>query len=463
MSRNLSLPAVCRLETLGLALLVGCVSSPPPVPGTGSTPPHDDDLVESPQVIATADAVWTAWGSVDAEGRAEILVERRGAAPVLVSSGARTAVAGRQVGPRLAAGARGELLVTWVDRARDPEGDVLLAVSRNGGATFDAPVRVNDDSPGHGQEYQDVTVLPDGTVLVVWLDERAAARGLENEKQVVLGRSTDGGRSFEPNRALTSSPAGVCPCCRPSVVADARGGVHVIYRDRVGDDLFVKVISSANGGVSFGSPETLSLNPWRYPACPTDAPAIAVDARGGLRAAWMDGSSGAPCLWTAEREAGAFLPARFLGARDSRPSAPVPASFLPLLRPGCCPGGGSEDPPGRPAVAFLGGGELAAAWEDSAGRIWLLGPGESRQPRLVAGSDEVSARGPSLAARGDSLQAVWVESRFLDAEGGAPPRLVTRLARREWRLSGGELAEIVPAENPGPGPANQLQWEPVSP
>src|SRR4030095_7912554 len=124
----------------------------------------------------------------------------------------------------------------WVDRARDPSGDILISSSEDGGLSFGSPVRVNADPGFAGQEYHDMAILPGGDVALVWLDERDAPDSKPNQKQLYAAASRDGGRSFGTNMKLTDSPEGVCPCCRPGLSASARGSLHVIYRDRVGGD-----------------------------------------------------------------------------------------------------------------------------------------------------------------------------------------------------------------------------------
>lgn len=90
---------------------------------------------------------------------------------------------------------RGSIYVTWGDvRHGDP--DVFLAASRDGGATWSKPLRVNDDAQGNGKEqfFPWMAVDPvDGSINVVFYDRRAhegAVTGL------TLARSVDGGRTF---------------------------------------------------------------------------------------------------------------------------------------------------------------------------------------------------------------------------------------------------------------------------
>jgi len=106
---------------------------------------------------------------------------------------------------------RGTIYVNWIDE-RNGDTDVFVAGSRDGGATWSAPVRVNDDPRGNKrpQLFTWMAVDPaDGSVNVVFLDRRDSG-GTENA--VMLARSVDGGKTFSNhrvNRAAFPSNDGV--------------------------------------------------------------------------------------------------------------------------------------------------------------------------------------------------------------------------------------------------------------
>jgi len=99
---------------------------------------------------------------------------------------------------------RTRLWVSWADY-RNGDADVFAATSVDRGRTWSKAVRVNTDSLHNGadQFFQWLAVDPtDGTGNLVFYDRRRdpANRRLD----IVLARSTDGGRSF-PNYAWTDS------------------------------------------------------------------------------------------------------------------------------------------------------------------------------------------------------------------------------------------------------------------
>ncbi|HSB60147.1 MAG TPA: sialidase family protein [Vicinamibacteria bacterium] len=94
---------------------------------------------------------------------------------------------------------RGSVYVTWIDE-RNGDPDVFVIASRDGGATWGEPVRVNDDPKGNGkaQLFAWTAVDPaDGSVNTVFYDRR----GLEGTATgLTLARSVDGGRTFVNHR-----------------------------------------------------------------------------------------------------------------------------------------------------------------------------------------------------------------------------------------------------------------------
>jgi hypothetical protein len=171
----------------------------------------------SAPVVAPDGAVYVAWRNRD-----------NGAAPsnVIVgksTDGGRTwarNLAGAVTG--LGQGAGGGMPQLGLDHASgaiylvyqetEPHGDldIFFQRSTDAGATWSSPLRVNDDPPGNKlrQHVPHMAVAPNGRIDVVWLDRRhayptpvlPAPRG---EADVYYASSTDGGRTFSPNRRIT--------------------------------------------------------------------------------------------------------------------------------------------------------------------------------------------------------------------------------------------------------------------
>jgi hypothetical protein len=94
---------------------------------------------------------------------------------------------------------RGTLYVNWID-ARNGDPDVFVMSSQDGGDTWSAPTRVNDDAPKNGsvQFFTWMSIDPiDGSVNVVFYDRRDTRGTLTG---LILARSVDGGRTFVNHR-----------------------------------------------------------------------------------------------------------------------------------------------------------------------------------------------------------------------------------------------------------------------
>ena len=82
--------------------------------------------------------------------------------------------------------------------------DVMFVRSTNGGITFSAPRRINDDPVNHAKWhwFGTLSVAPSGRIDVVWYDTRNSANNVTS--QLFYSFSIDGGNTWSPNVAVSN-------------------------------------------------------------------------------------------------------------------------------------------------------------------------------------------------------------------------------------------------------------------
>jgi hypothetical protein len=218
------------------------------------------------------------------------------------------------------------LLAIWTTGAetRFGRGPLATAVSDDGGETWHAGPNPADDGLSTDHAFADVTADEAGTFHAVWLDGRergadvikAAASNAAGGATTAAGkglrysRSIDGGRTWSPNVTLDAQ---CCECCWNSILALPGGVVHVLYRDREPRDM--SLITSIDGGKTWGKPSTVGAFNWAFDGCP--------HVGGALAATGTDRKSLVATVWTAKGADAVGVFAVALNGSASSISSPV--------------------------------------------------------------------------------------------------------------------------------------------
>lgn len=204
-----------------------------------------------------------------------------GAAPSAVSPEGQQASA-----PDLSVNGRGELALLWVDRSPQAAAgaagdrhvaltDVHVAVSRDGGQVFDAPVRVNRESGsvwGQPISRPRIAGAPNGYWHVSYTANEVHPAWGKAILATHYTRSVDGGRSFDAPRRLSALAGrdlsgtlhgGFASAAAFSTLAVAPdGGVHLLWIDtrHMNPDSKSAAIYATRSGDDGGSfPEAAAL------------------------------------------------------------------------------------------------------------------------------------------------------------------------------------------------------------
>jgi hypothetical protein len=103
--------------------------------------------------------------------------------------------------------------------------------------------------------------------------------------------SRDGGASFQETAVLDRD---VCPCCRTGLATGPDGSVYVVWRKIFdGEVRDIAIARSTDGARSFSTPVPVHRDGWVFSGCPHAGPTIAVDEAGTVHVAWYTGRDGA--------------------------------------------------------------------------------------------------------------------------------------------------------------------------
>jgi hypothetical protein len=282
--------------------------------------------------------------------------------------------------------------------------DIALALSRDGGRTWEASFRPHRD--GTPTEHGFVSLWPaplgDGEVGAgaLWLDGRNTLLD-PSRSEVLKPRTMLRSAVFDALGTEVSSAevdAQVCDCCQTDVAVTAEGPV-VAYRDRTAGE--VRDIHAARQTSSgWQTLDTVADDNWVINGCPVNGPAIA-SSSDEVVVAWYTEAAGQRRVQLARHSGG-----------DARWSSQVVDADAPL---------------GRVDVTLLSDGDAAVSWlaqpDDNGAWILLARVGRDGavgEPLRIAATEASRPAGfPHMIRHGDGLLLAWTHW-----EDGVP-RVVT--------------------------------------
>lgn len=147
---------------------------------------------------------------------------------------------------------------------------------------WSSPINLLDTDTTALEGFVALAAGPENTIYAAWLDLR-----LNRQNNVYSAFSTNGGQTWSENKLVYASPAGkVCECCRPSITADAKGNVYVLFRNNLAGNRDMYLAHSTNSGKSFQPAQKLGLGTWPLKACPMDGGSLVINATGKPVTAW---------------------------------------------------------------------------------------------------------------------------------------------------------------------------------
>ena len=198
--------------------------------------------------------------------------------------------------PSISEFADGTLIAHWL-QSSGPSAyayDVLIALSRDSGETWSAPILPHQDRTQAQHGF--VTLFPRGEdVIAVWLDGRAydapfvedgATSGQMQLRSAVI--SSDG--SVTPDIVVDYT---TCSCCQ-TAAAVSEDALLVVYRDRNEDEVRDISLTKLHDGI-WSAPMSVHEDNWELSGCPVNGPSIAASGD-RVVVAWFTGAGDLPAV-----------------------------------------------------------------------------------------------------------------------------------------------------------------------
>jgi hypothetical protein len=279
--------------------------------------------------------------------------------------------------PTIKIGTDNAIYVGWtrtVETTKTTATDLMLSVSHDGGKSFAAPVKVNDDSAPASHGMHSLALGKENRVYLAWLDERniKTAEHAENfsgdeiieprkndsvdefqfikahhnsnhnsqskpekkpenqttmdhknaepNSEVFFAGSDDGGKTFSKNIKLSSE---VCPCCKTNLAVAGNGMIYVSWRQVLPGD-YRHITHSENNGKSFSDYKVVSDDQWQINACPVSGAPMIFDGKSNLTIAWYTaGKAGETGIYSAKLSADGNFSPRNLIANNAASGTPA--------------------------------------------------------------------------------------------------------------------------------------------
>jgi hypothetical protein len=127
-----------------------------------------------------------------------------------------------------------------------------------------------------------------GNVYVAWHGSAPDNKDKEAGRAIFVARSTDEGKTFQPEKPAVAKKTGACACCGMRAFADSQGAVYILYRAATdmmerGETLLVARRPGADFEIAYS-------HPWKATTCPMSS-ATLTENKTGVLAAWETGDN----------------------------------------------------------------------------------------------------------------------------------------------------------------------------
>ncbi|MGX1354698.1 hypothetical protein AB7M49_008323 [Bradyrhizobium elkanii] len=227
--------------------------------------------------------------------------------------------------PKLAIDANGNIAVAFsIFRDQNFNGQVLTTRSTDGGRSFDAPKAITTNN--ESQRFEAIGFDPAGAVFAAWLDKRnrvpAQQRGQKYDGAgLFFASSEDGGATYSDARLVADN---TCECCRLALAFDGAGHPVVVFRNIFEGGVRDHAIVTFSNLATPGEIHRVSRDDWQIAACPHHGPSLTISPEGTYHVTWYtNGKARKGLFYARSRDGGkTFSDPLPVGQPNRSPSRP---------------------------------------------------------------------------------------------------------------------------------------------
>ncbi|WP_461357359.1 sialidase family protein [Bradyrhizobium sp. USDA 4454] len=227
--------------------------------------------------------------------------------------------------PKLAIDAKGDIAVAFsIFRDQAFNGQVLTTRSTDGGRSFDPPKPITSNN--ESQRFEAIGFDRAGAVFAVWLDKRnrvpAQQRGEKYDGAgLFFASSKDGGATYSDAQLAADN---TCECCRLALAFDGAGHPVVVFRNIFEGGVRDHAIVTFTDLATPGALHRVSRDDWQIAACPHHGPSLTISAAGTYHVTWYtNGKVRKGLFYARSRDGGqTFSDPILVGQPNRSPSRP---------------------------------------------------------------------------------------------------------------------------------------------
>ena len=165
-------------------------------------------------------------------------------------------------------------------------GQVLVSRSTDGGKSFAEPQPIT--ASNESQRFEALALDSDGSVFAAWLDKRNRVPAQQSGRKydgaaLFFASSRDGGATYSEAHMAKDS---TCECCRLGIAFAGPGRPVVVFRNIFDGGIRDHAIVTFVDPVTPGEVQRVSQDDWQIAACPHHGPSLSISAAGTYHVTW---------------------------------------------------------------------------------------------------------------------------------------------------------------------------------